>query len=293
MDERDFELLTALDKTKNITHAAELLYVTQSSLSKRINAIEQELDIKLLIRSRQGIHFTPEGEIVLHYAQTAATQMEEMRIALNTKRPYICGTLNAGVSINYALYRFPDILAMYRNRYPHVNTHIVTDHSRKLYLQILDGALDVAIIRGEYPWKGNRLLLDRENIYVISSPTYKGLPFNEIPYIGHKTDSAFERELAQWMHENNIQVNQAKGIIVDSIGTCVEMVNRGLGWAIVPEICLRDFHGNMKPLFFANGEPFVRSTYLMYSDCALSLAQVEAFIHIFKELKEEDSNVSL
>lgn len=37
--------------------------------------------------------------------------------------------------------------------------------------------------------------------------------------IGHKTDSAFERELAQWMYENNIQVNHAKGIIVDSIGT--------------------------------------------------------------------------
>ena len=71
MDERDFELLTALDKTKNITHAADLLYVTQSSLSKRINAIEQELDIKLLIRSRQGIHFTPEGEIVLHEYQTS------------------------------------------------------------------------------------------------------------------------------------------------------------------------------------------------------------------------------
>ena len=81
--------------------------------------------------------------------------------------------------------------------------------------------------------------------------SYKGLPLNEIPYIGHKTDSVFERELAQWIHENNIQVNQAKGIIVDSIGTCVEMVNRGLGWAIVPEICLRDFHGNMKPLFLS------------------------------------------
>lgn len=89
-----------------------------------------------------------------------------MRIALNTKRPYICDTLNTGISINYALYRFPDILAMYHNRYPHVNTHIVTDHSRKLYLQILDRALDVAIIRGEYPWKGSRLLLDRKNIYM-------------------------------------------------------------------------------------------------------------------------------
>ena len=43
MDERDFELLDILEKTKNITHAADLLYVTQSSLSKRITAIENEL----------------------------------------------------------------------------------------------------------------------------------------------------------------------------------------------------------------------------------------------------------
>lgn len=291
MDERDFELLEALDKTKNITHAADLLYVTQSSLSKRISAIEQELDIKLLLRSRQGIRFTPEGEAVLHYAKKAAAQLEVMRVALDAKRPYICGTLNAGISINYALYRFPDILAIYRNKYPHVNTHIVTGHSRKLYLQILDGTLDVAIIRGEYPWKGSKLLLDREKIYVISSPEHKEMLLSEIPYIGHKTDTVFERELTQWIHENNIQVDQANGIYVDNISTCVEMVNRGLGWAIVPEICLENFHGNMKPLFFANGEPFVRSTYLMYSDSALALTQVEAFIKIYKDLKKENSNV--
>ena len=54
MDERDFELLDILEKTKNITHAADLLYVTQSSLSKRITAIENELGVTLLIRSRQG-----------------------------------------------------------------------------------------------------------------------------------------------------------------------------------------------------------------------------------------------
>jgi len=37
MDERDFELLKTLGKTKNITRAADLLYATQSSLSKRIS----------------------------------------------------------------------------------------------------------------------------------------------------------------------------------------------------------------------------------------------------------------
>ena len=38
MDEKDYELLHALDETRNITHAADKLYMTQSALSKRIKA---------------------------------------------------------------------------------------------------------------------------------------------------------------------------------------------------------------------------------------------------------------
>ena len=41
MDEKDYELLHALDETRNITHAADKLYMTQSALSKRIKALEQ------------------------------------------------------------------------------------------------------------------------------------------------------------------------------------------------------------------------------------------------------------
>ena len=43
MDEKDFELLEVLDETRNITHAADKLYMTQSALSKRIKSMEQEL----------------------------------------------------------------------------------------------------------------------------------------------------------------------------------------------------------------------------------------------------------
>lgn len=54
MDEKDFELLEVLDETRNITHAADKLYMTQSALSKRIKSMEQELGVEILLRSRQG-----------------------------------------------------------------------------------------------------------------------------------------------------------------------------------------------------------------------------------------------
>jgi len=60
---------------------------------------------------------------------------------------------------------------------------------------------------------------------------------------------------------------------------------------IVPEICLKDFKGNIRPLFFANGEPFLRSTYIMYSSQILALPQVKAFIDLIKNPQEEFSYV--
>lgn len=291
MDERDFELLTTLNKTRNITHAADLLYISQSSLSKRIRAIERELGVSLMLRSRQGIHFTAAGETVLSHTYEAAKQMSLMRKTIEASRDYICGTLKAGVSINYALYRLPDYLASYREKYPHVNTHITTDQSRNLYLQLQDSTIDVAILRGEYDdWKGEKILLDREKICAIYNQQDENTSLSKIPFIGRKTDIELERELTHWLDENNIRA-VGHGIYVDNITTCVEMVRRGLGWGIVPEICLKDFKGCIRPLFFANGEPLLRSTYIMYSSQILALPQVKAFIDLIKNPQEEFSYV--
>ena len=76
-----------------------------------------------------------------------------------------------------------------------------------------------------------------------------------------------------------------EGIYVDNINTCVEMVNQGLGWAIVPEICLKNFKGQIKPLVFKNAEAFTRSTYLLYSNSVSKLPQVREFIKIIQNRK--------
>ena len=61
------------------------------------------------------------------------------------------------------------------------------------------------------------------------------------------------------------------------------MVKNGLGWSVLPEICLKDYSGIVRPLSFADGEPFVRSTYLLYTDQAAQLQQVKAFVDLVKE----------
>lgn len=282
MDELDFKILMTLNETKNITHAAEKLYISQSSLSKKIIALEKELDTEILIRKRQGVSFTPEGEIILEKSIKASKILNEMRGKLIEQKGYVTGTLNLGVSINYAHYSLPSVLASYSEKYPHVKTHVSTEQSRNIYLKALNGDIDVAIIRGEYNWKGEKILISREKVCAIKSIKYKDNSYDEIPFIGRKTDMEFEREMKTWMREKSI-VPSNDGIFVDNITTCVEMVERGLGWSIVPEICLNNFSGYVEPLYFKNGEPLERSTYIMYYKDVYKLPQVEAFIEMIRK----------
>ena len=287
MTERDFEILEILNRTKNITHAADLLYINQSALSKRIIAIEEELGVTLMVRSRQGIHFTPEGEKVLYYSQEAKKLLELMREDLKDDNKVISGTLRAGISINYSQYNLPQILSEYKKKFPNVTTHITTEYSRNLFFKITNGEVDIAIVRGEFPWNENKILLEEENICLIYNNQDIDKDLSELQYIGRKTDTTFERETAQWLRENDLKIKK-EGIYVDNINTRVEMVNQGLGWAIVPEICLKSFKGQIKPLVFKNGQAFTRSTYLLYSNSVAKLPQVREFIKIIQNRNKGD-----
>lgn len=285
MEERDFEALEALWQTKNITKAADKIYTTQSALSKRLASLEEELGVTMFLRSRQGISFTPDGETVLEYSRKARGNLKEMREALSRNKEYLCGTLNAGFSINFAQYKLPDLLRLFTTEHPHVKLHVMTDQSRNIYARLVRGEVDVAVVRGEYPWKEHKFLLSRERICAIKSRSDSGKPLSCLRYIDRQTDAAFTEEAGQWLRENGLQLDR-EGICVDDLSTCVELVGKGLGWAIVPEICLGSFQGEITPLSFKDGEPFTRSTYLMCSKSAAGLAQVQAFIGIARKTEE-------
>lgn len=277
MNEQDFQMLSSLNETHNISKTANQLYVSQSTISKRILALEQELDITLLVRTQRGIQFTPEGEKVLAYTLQAADSLKNMRERLSAGKGIISGTLNLGVTNNYALFCLTDAIAPFLKAYPEVTTNIITDHSRHIHSRLENGDLDVGIVRGEHHWSDQAVLLNSENICAIRCHKDKNRSLHEIPYIGRLTDPALDRKISRWLHENHFDTSHIK-IHVENIITCVSMVEHGLGWAIVPEIALADFSGIAESLSYADGTPLTHHTYLMYAEKNRSLPQVDAFI---------------
>ncbi|WP_311650266.1 LysR family transcriptional regulator [Selenomonas artemidis] len=282
MDVQDFNLLMTLARTRNITHAAEEFFITQSSISKRVRHIEKELGIVLLLRSRQGIQFTPAGEIVLDHARTILHEVNTMHRALKDRQGVVSGTLRVGVSINYAVYRLPAQLRLYRSRYPLVQTQFVTLSSQDVFSRFLAGKDELAILRGEHSdWTGPRILLGREPICVITSKEDADRPLHEFGQVTRHTDTEMARDITQWMKENHIPPAKSH-IAANSTATCMEMVQQGLGWSIVPQICLARFDGSVRPMYFSDGTPLMRATYLFYTAQAEELPQVRAFIDMFR-----------
>lgn len=277
MTQQDIILILTLAATQNITQAANRLYVTQPALSKRINTIEKELNIQLCLRNYQGVHFTPDGEIVLAHCKKLYQQFQAMHDELAAETADVTGTLRLGISLNFSLYRLPELLKNFKEAYPKVTPYIHTDHSRNLYNKLLAGNIDIAILRGHYNWSGPIQLLQEEPMYLIKPSA--DFEITTDTYISRRTDSNFEQQIAKWLYDNNI-FTADNAMFVDNIGTCVEMVKRNLGWAIVPEICLDTFTGYKEKLKFRNNEPFTRPTYVLINPMMKDFKQVVAFLEV-------------
>ena len=69
MDLKQLEYIVEIAKEKNITHAAEKLFISQSALNQQLLKLEKELGAQLFHRSRTDWHLTEVGEIYIENAK--------------------------------------------------------------------------------------------------------------------------------------------------------------------------------------------------------------------------------
>ena len=264
-------------ETRNITKAAERLFTTQSALTKRIQKLEEELGCELFIRSRKGVLFTPVAERILPYVWQVSDSMDRIRSQVAIYRKEVAGTLKLGVSINFARYRLADVLKGFMDQYPNVDIHVSTMQSTNLYQSLVKNEISIAIVRGSFKWNEGMVTLSEEPVCLVTAREHAGEPLNSYPYIGRHTDAGFYDKIQLWRAENGCQESRTN-LWVDDIGSCLEMVSRGIGWSILPEICLKQFDGQITPLYFKDGTPFTRSSHILYKHDYFELPQVKKFI---------------
>jgi len=114
----------AVAETGSFSVAAEHLFLTQPAVSKRIAALESELDTRLFDRIGRTVTLTEAGVALLPRAQNMLVELKDSIRAVSSLSDEVRGTLRFATSHHIGLHRLPPTLKRYTQAYPQVRLDI-------------------------------------------------------------------------------------------------------------------------------------------------------------------------
>ncbi|MCZ8520942.1 MULTISPECIES: LysR family transcriptional regulator [Paenibacillus] len=288
MDERDWTILHLLYEHKNITRTAQLLYLTQPALTKRLMHMEKEYGVKIVNRGIRGVHFTPQGEYLAKRAGELLTAFREIRDNVTNMNQDIAGTLRLGVSNYFGKYELPHLLRLFREQYPRVDYQLETAFSKDIFTMVYNHDIHIGFVRGDYSWPGEKHLLFRESVWIVSKEPIDMEELPQAPRIDYFTDPLFKTMIDRWWSDHYTKAPFVS-MKVDRADTCREMVKNGLGYSFLPTRFLRDM-GDMHTLEIKDksGDPLIRETWMFYHPESRENHVVNAFVEFMEKTDLED-----
>ena len=286
MTATEAEIIKVLAEEKNMRKAAERLFLTQPALSQRLQSIEKEWGSQLFIRSQKGLTATPAGELVIQYANETIAKREEIFESIQALQSKVHGTLKIACASIVGQNWLPKVLKDYVTKYPDTKISLMTGWSSEIVKALYDGEAHIGIVRGQADWKGKKIHLFRDMMYLVDKEIQdmEDIITSDRPFIQFKSDSNYYQEIQQWW-QRHFNYNPKHQIIVDQIETCKQMALNGIGYAILPSITLNG-EENVNKIPLTNSESdygLTRDTWLIGYESTFELRQVEAFVKVVQD----------
>jgi DNA-binding transcriptional LysR family regulator len=142
LETKDLMLVQALARTKNVRRAAELMRVHQSTLFRQLDALEQDLGVRLFVRLREGYALTPAGERMCDLAQRTQQELDDLERHLRSQDMRPSGTVRVTTTDTLVMTHLTPILARFRNVCPEIELEVNVSNQ---FLALTKREADVAI----------------------------------------------------------------------------------------------------------------------------------------------------
>ena len=146
MDLATLNAFIAVAENGSFSLAGERLHLTQPAVSKRIFALEQQLEVRLFDRLGREVGLTEAGRALLPRAYRILGELEDTRRALANLNGEVSGRLTLATSHHIGLHRLPPVLREFTRRYPAVSLDIRFLDSEVAYEDVLQGRAELAVI---------------------------------------------------------------------------------------------------------------------------------------------------
>ncbi|MBQ6255290.1 MAG: LysR family transcriptional regulator [Clostridia bacterium] len=171
----DYRLLSLLKivETGSFTKASSLLGLSQPAVSQHIRQLEEYWNVKIFEHAHNRFTLTPEGELIVRYAQRMAALSNNLKQALKNEKEQI-HSLTIGITHTAESSAIIEALAAYTNNLDRLNLKILTNTTDNLYTMLRSYELDFAFVEGKIADPAFRyLMLDTDCLVLAVPPTHR------------------------------------------------------------------------------------------------------------------------
>jgi DNA-binding transcriptional LysR family regulator len=282
---KQLEAFVATAEFSSFTKAAEIMYLTQSTVSSHIGALEETLGVRLIQRSaRQRVSLTKEGELVYREARDILDRCQALQDLKNHDRQ---NQLVIGASSVPGQCLMPELMADYLALYPDSHYVQLRGDSIRIHQYLAQGKANLGFVGiasnpKEYhyhPVAEDRLVLitaNKEPYQTLHRQGTSGLALLNMPMILREENSGTRQEMERYLLHNQISPEDLNIIAqIDNPEAIRSSVSRGLGVSIMSVLAAREYLLSGRLLSFELGDQGAfRKIYLCWrKDALLSPAE--------------------
>ncbi|MDN5511095.1 MULTISPECIES: LysR family transcriptional regulator [unclassified Acinetobacter] len=141
-----FEAFIKVMETGSISMAAELLFITQPAVTKRIHSLEEYFGVKLFESAGRGVQATHAAHSLLPKVKNWLNELGDIHHTLSHEQEQVQGKLKIGTSHHIGLHHLPQHLRNYVQKFPDVTLDVHFVDSEQAHEQVLAGDLELAFL---------------------------------------------------------------------------------------------------------------------------------------------------
>ncbi len=235
-----YRIFYVVANKKNITKAAEELFISQPAVSKAIKKLENNLGGKLFNRTKKGVVLTEEGKEFYNYIKIALEYINNAENKFNDLINLETGTIKIGVSATLTKYFLTPFLEKFHDLHPKINIQIDTNITKVLFDKLKNGLLDLVILNLPYKKENDIKIIKCKNIQdaFYANKNYENLKnkelslneLNNYPLVLQAKSSNTRTFLDGVAKENNVTLNPNMELASYSLVTEFTKIGFGIGY---------------------------------------------------------------
>lgn len=243
LDLTDVRLLVNIAAANSLTRGAERTHLSPPAASARIRNLEDEVGVRLLHRSAQGVTLTLAGQAFVHHARAMLQQLNDLRAEMREYAEGAKGHLRISANTTAVANFLPSILRTFLREHGNVNVELRERSSQQIVRAVSEGAADIGIVAGNVRSEGLELQPYRSDrlVAVVAAghpaAAREAIAFSEaldFEFISLGDDSAIHA----FLEEASQRLDRAlrMRIQVGNFEALCRMVEAGIGIGVVPEL---------------------------------------------------------